>query len=65
MGVTSIVVAVGGAVMALIDNDPATNPSWEALGAAIMAGVGLIFARDNGVTSTDLGLHKPPEGGAQ
>ena len=50
--------AVGGAVVsfgkALLDGDPATMPDFDALLAAF-AGLGLIFARDNKVTSESAG----------
>jgi len=46
-GVAAIVVAVGSVLTALTDNDPLTVPDWGALAAACIAGVGLIFAKDN------------------
>jgi hypothetical protein len=46
-GVAAIVVAVGAALTALTDNDPLTVPDWGSLVAAVMAGIGLIFAKDN------------------
>ena len=55
MGVCAILVAVAGAVKMLVDNDPSTNPDWTAVCAAVAAGVGLIAARDNKVTSEDAG----------
>jgi len=54
-GVAAIVVAVGTAVTALLDNDPVTIPDWGAVAAAVMAGLGLIAARDNGVSSERAG----------
>jgi len=39
----------------LIDSDPLTVPNWTAAGAAVMAGVGLILARDNSKTSEAAG----------
>ena len=50
LGVLTIATAVFGAVMALIDGNPATNPNWETLIAAITAGIGLIAAKDSNVT---------------
>lgn len=50
-GIGAIFVAVGGAVTALTDNDPATVPDWTTAIAAIAAGFGLLTARDNKVTS--------------
>lgn len=55
-GILAILVAVGGAAIKLLDGSAATNPDWEVVMAAIMAGLGLIFARDNNVTSKDIGL---------
>lgn len=46
-GVAAIIVAVGAALTALTDNDPMTVPDWGSLIAAVMAGIGLIFAKDN------------------
>jgi 3-isopropylmalate/(R)-2-methylmalate dehydratase large subunit len=44
----------GSAVAALTDNDPTTNADWGALSAALVAGIGLIFARDNDKSSKSL-----------
>ena len=54
-GIAAILTAVGAAIMALMDNDPATVIDVAATAAAVMAGVGLIFARDNNVTSEAAG----------
>jgi hypothetical protein len=54
-GIAAIVVAVGTAVTALFDNDPVTIPDWGAVAAAVMAGLGLIAARDNRVSSERAG----------
>jgi hypothetical protein len=50
-GLSAILIAVGSAIKALTDNDPTTTIDVGALAAALMAGVGLIFARDNDKTS--------------
>lgn len=50
LGVVTIISAVAGAVKFLVDGDPATNPDFFAVWTAILAGVGLIFAKDSGVT---------------
>jgi hypothetical protein len=39
----------------LLDADPLTIPNWTAFIAALTAGIGLLFARDNGVTSEAAG----------
>ena len=54
-GIASIVVAVASCVQAHFDGDPATVPNWEVAVAAIMAGIGLMFARDNGISSERAG----------
>lgn len=54
-GIAAILTAVGAAIMALMDNDPTTVIDVAATAAAIMAGVGLIFARDNNVSSEAAG----------
>lgn len=46
-GIAAILVAVGSVLTALTDNDPLTVPDWGSLSAAVIAGIGLIFAKDN------------------
>lgn len=45
-GIAAILIAVGSALAAVTDTDPNTNIEVGSLVAAIMAGIGLIFARD-------------------
>jgi hypothetical protein len=45
-GIGSILVAAGSLLTALFDGDPATLPDYATAVAAILAGVGLIMARD-------------------
>lgn len=52
-GLGAILVAAGSLMQALFDGNPATEPDYAALVAAIIAGVGLLAARDNGVTSEE------------
>ena len=54
-GIAAIVAALATAVGALFDADPLSTPDWGAVAAAVMAGIGLIAARDNGVTSEQAG----------
>lgn len=54
-GVIAILTAVLSAVKAMIDGDPATVADWGAVSAAVIAGAGLIFARDNSKSSEDAG----------
>ena len=46
-----IVTVIAAACNALFDANPATNPDWTSVIASISACVGLLFARDNKVTS--------------
>lgn len=55
LGILTMLTAISGAIIAMIDNNPATNPDWAAVVAAITAGVGLIAARDNNVSSETAG----------
>lgn len=50
-GIAAIVTAIGAAATATFDSDPATVADWGSVVAAIIAGIGLVFARDNNVTS--------------
>ena len=45
-GIGAILVAVGAICTALFDNDPLTLPDYTAAIAAVLAGIGLIFAKD-------------------
>lgn len=54
-GICTIVVAIGAAIKALVDGDASTNPDWPTVISAVTAGIGLIVARDNSVTSEQAG----------
>jgi uncharacterized membrane protein YhhN len=54
-GLGAILVAVGVAITAMVDNDPTTTPDWGIVFAAVLAGVGLFFARDNNISSESAG----------
>jgi hypothetical protein len=45
-GVGAILVAVGSVLSAMFDGDPATVADWASAAAAIIAGIGLIMAKD-------------------
>ena len=45
-GLGAILVAVGGALKAVFDNDPTTNLDLTTTIAAVTAGIGLIWAKD-------------------
>lgn len=53
-GWVCLIAAIATGAKALLDGDPSTSPSIEAIVAAA-AGVGLISARDNTVTSKAAG----------
>lgn len=55
-GIGMILTAIGAAIAALTDNDPATHVNIGATISAVVAGVGLIMARDNKVSSEDAGI---------
>lgn len=40
----------------ILDNDPSTNPMWSEALPVIIAGLGLLFARDDSVTSKSKGI---------
>lgn len=46
-GIGAILVAIGAAVTAITDGNPLTVPDWASVIAAVIAGVGLIFAKDS------------------
>lgn len=56
MGILAIIAAIVGAISATIDGNEATIPDWTSVAAALVAGIGLIFARDNNKSSEDVGL---------
>ncbi len=55
LGIISILAAILGAAKAFLDGDPTTNIDFTTLTAAVSAGIGLITARDNNVTSEQAG----------
>lgn len=54
-GILSVISAISAPVKALLDSDAATVPDWGLAIPAVMAAIGLIFARDNKVTSEQAG----------
>ena len=59
LGVVMILGAICVAAKALLDTDPETVINIEGTIAAIMAGIALIMARDNNVSSEEAGATKP------
>ena len=55
-GILAIVVALSGALKAELDGDVLTAADWGAVAAAVMAGIGLILARDAKVSSQQEGI---------
>ena len=53
-GIAAILVAVSAALTALTDNNEATTVDFASLLAAVIAGVGLICARDGDKSSLQL-----------
>ena len=45
-GIGAILVAVGGLITAMFDGDATTAPDYASVVAAIIAGIGLVFAKD-------------------
>ena len=55
-GILSIIAAAATLIaIPLLDADPLTVPNYTAFVAALTAGIGLLYARDNGVTSEAAG----------
>lgn len=54
-GVVACIMAVISVITPLIDDNAATNPDFTAAIAAFVAGIGLITARDNKVSSEQAG----------
>jgi hypothetical protein len=50
-GAGGILAVAVTAINALADGNPATNPDWTSVVATISGCIGLLFARDNKVTS--------------
>ena len=55
IGVCMIVGAGVTALRALLDDSSVREANWEVLGAAVMAGIGLMTARDNKTKSEAAG----------
>ena len=45
-GIGAILVAIGGVLTAMFDGDPTTSADFASAVAAVIAGVGLILAKD-------------------
>ena len=58
-GVLAILAAIATVLKAELDGDPATIADWGTAVAAVFAGIGLLVARDNKVTSEQAGAAPP------
>jgi len=54
-GIAAIIAAIALAIANEFDADPATVADWGAAIAALSAGLGLLFARDNNKSSEQVG----------
>lgn len=54
-GIAAIIAAIALAISNEFDSDPATIADWGVVLATVIAGVGLLFARDNDKSSEDVG----------
>ena len=57
-GVGVLLATVATALTALTDNNPETNVNWEILVAGVSAAFAMIAARDNKVSSEEVGANK-------
>jgi len=55
-GAGGLLTVAAATASALLDGDPTTNPEWAVVVASVAACLGLLFARDNKVTSEDAGV---------
>lgn len=54
-GIAGIVGMIGTALSAALDGNPATDPQWGIVVPAVITAAGLLFARDNNVSSESAG----------
>lgn len=54
--IITFITILGSAALTLLDDDPKTNPNYDALLAAGAAATGLLFARDNNVSDQAAGV---------
>ncbi len=55
-GAGGLVTVIAATANALFDGNPNTNPDWAMVAAAVAACIGLVFARDNKVSSEEAGI---------
>ncbi len=54
-GIAGLLTLWGNTLVMLTDGNPATNPDWSVVLAATMTAIGVISARQNNVTSEEVG----------
>lgn len=54
-GTGGLVAVLAATASALLDGNPATNPDWTLVVAAASTAIGLLFARDDKVSSEQAG----------
>lgn len=59
-GVGAALTVIGAALKAFFDGDPSTNVDWAVTIPALLASIGLIFARDNDKSSEEVGASPVP-----
>ena len=55
-GILTALIPVFNAVSAYLDVDPLTVPNWELALIGLSTGIGLLFTRQNNVSSEDAGI---------
>lgn len=55
-GISAFLAVASPEAVKFFDNDPTTNPSWELVIGAAAVMIGLLFARDNKVSSEQVGI---------
>lgn len=55
-GAGGVLAVLVSALQSLFDGNPQTNPDWNMVVAACLPAIGLLFARDHGVSSEDAGI---------
>lgn len=60
LGIIAFIAMLLAGVTALLDDDPETNPDWDGILATGAVALALVTARDNKVSSQDVGI-RPEE----